>query len=104
AEDGIRIFRVTGVQTCALPILEFNTDGLIQELPWWYEGTPVEQLGTIDPYKRIEAETIAWSEGLKTDTDGNAGMYVTDIQDGDRSEERRVGREGRREVIGYPEQ
>src|SRR5690606_9110749 len=70
-------------RSVAVAKMEFNTDGSIQELPWWYEGTPVEQLGTIDPYKRIEAETIAWSEGLKTDTDGNAGMYVTDIQDGD---------------------
>src|SRR5690606_40218672 len=39
AEDGIRAFRVTGVQTCALPILCYadGSDGF--PLDWWY-GLP----------------------------------------------------------------
>ena len=39
-------------------------------------------MGKLDPYRRVEAETIAWSEGLKTEK-SEAGMYVTAIHDGD---------------------
>src|SRR5690606_14841841 len=42
AEDGIRDFHVTGVQTCALPILSFSGDGArrvrvgyVREMPVW---------------------------------------------------------------------
>ncbi len=66
--------------------MEFNPDGTIRELPWWEEAPSVEQLGTLDPYRRVEAETIAWSEGMKSrpvgpaDSDaggaGSGGMCV----------------------------
>ncbi|EHQ28868.1 glycoside hydrolase family 43 protein [Mucilaginibacter paludis] len=46
--------------------ISFNADGTIQKLPFWsVEG--VKQLGKLNPYNRVEAETIAYSEGLKTD-------------------------------------
>jgi arabinoxylan arabinofuranohydrolase len=45
--------------------LTFNADGTIQKHPFWSEN--VKQLGTVNPYVRVEAETIAYSEGLKTD-------------------------------------
>ncbi len=70
--------------------MTFNPDGTIQELPWWEEGTPVEPVGTLDPYKRTEAETIAWSEGLKTGRNNNSGIYVTSINDGDHIKVRAV--------------
>lgn len=44
----------------------YNEDGTIQKLPWW-STTGVEQVGKLDPYKRNEAETMAFSEGVKTD-------------------------------------
>jgi hypothetical protein len=47
--------------------LTYNADGTIQKLPFW-STTGVKQLGTLNPYNRIEAETIAYSEGLKTET------------------------------------
>ncbi|MEO7045024.1 MAG: glycoside hydrolase family 43 protein [Ferruginibacter sp.] len=44
----------------------YNPDGTIQPLPYWTkEG--VKQIGTFNPYRRVEAETIAFSEGLKTE-------------------------------------
>ncbi|WP_071146073.1 glycoside hydrolase family 43 protein [Bacteroides ihuae] len=46
--------------------LKYNTDGSIQKLPFW-STTGVKQLGTVNPYNRIEAETMAFSEGLKTE-------------------------------------
>lgn len=59
--------------------ITFNPDGTIQELPWWEEGTPVNPVGTLNPYKRTEAETIAWCEGLKTKSNASGGIYVTAV-------------------------
>lgn len=63
--------------------MTYNPDGTIQELPWWDEGVSVEQVELLDPFKQIEAETIAWSEGLKTKCSSEAGMYVTSIHNND---------------------
>lgn len=46
--------------------ITFNPDGTIQKLPFW-STTGVQRIGTIDPFRRVEAETIAYSEGVKTD-------------------------------------
>ncbi|MDI1256190.1 MAG: glycoside hydrolase family 43 protein [Flavobacterium sp.] len=61
--------------------LNFNPDGTIIELPWWSE-TGVKPIGQLNPFKRTEAETIAWSQGLKTAKSSN-GIYVTAIDNGD---------------------
>lgn len=61
--------------------ITYNADGTIQKLPFWStEGTV--QLGTLNPYARVEAETIAWESGVKTDKDSVAGVYVTNISNG----------------------
>lgn len=73
---------------------DYNADGGIPEVPWW-EGHGVEQLGHLDPYRRVEAETIAWTSRIKRDTDRpfdwapgvhtasgpGKGMHVADIVD-----------------------
>jgi hypothetical protein len=46
--------------------LIYNADGTIQELPFW-STSGVKQLGTVNPYNQTEAETMAFSEGLKTE-------------------------------------
>ncbi|MEO7489006.1 MAG: glycoside hydrolase family 43 protein, partial [Ferruginibacter sp.] len=51
---------------CVEKIL-YNADGTIQKLPFW-STTGVKQLGTLNPYNKVEAETIAFSEGVKTAT------------------------------------
>jgi arabinoxylan arabinofuranohydrolase len=56
--------------------MEFNPDGTIRELPWWEEAEAVAQLGALDPYRRVEAETIAWSEGMKSSPAGPGGMCI----------------------------
>src|SRR5438270_9296858 len=71
AEDGIRDLTVTGVQTCALPILRRRgederrradlVDGVL--------GVPLQESHEVAPRNRVQAEV--------------------------RSEERRVGKEGR---------
>jgi arabinoxylan arabinofuranohydrolase len=52
-------------RSVCLETITYNTDGTIQKLPFW-TTTGVKQMGTMNPYNRIEAETIAYSEGIKT--------------------------------------
>ena len=44
-------------------------------------GAP--QVGSLDPYVRIEAETIAFSKGLSTEPSDDGGIHVTSINNGD---------------------
>ena len=46
--------------------MTYNTDGSIIKLPWWAE-TKNLQNGSLNPYTKNEAETMAYSEGLKTE-------------------------------------
>jgi arabinoxylan arabinofuranohydrolase len=45
----------------------YNSDGTIQKLPWWAE-TEIPHFGTLNPYLKNEAETMAYSAGLKTES------------------------------------
>ncbi|WP_338357419.1 glycoside hydrolase family 43 protein [Yeosuana marina] len=60
----------------------YNADGTIQNHHYWSVEGP-KQIETLNPFKRNEAETIAWSEGVKTDKSSQVGVYVTQIQSGD---------------------
>ncbi|WP_423127514.1 glycoside hydrolase family 43 protein [Gaoshiqia sp. Z1-71] len=76
--------------------MEYNADGTIKNRHYWSVEGP-EQVGTLNPYIRVEAETMAWSEGLKThfetewegDFDWARGkkiadrLFVTSINHGD---------------------
>ena len=60
--------------------LKFNPDGSVVQMTMTKEGaTPV---ATLNPYQRVEAETIAWESGVKTAKNDDVGVYVTDIHDG----------------------
>lgn len=63
--------------------LDYNQDGTIKELAWWDDGIGVSPVEELNPYKRVEAETMAWSQGIKTAEDDKVGMYVTSIHNGD---------------------
>lgn len=43
----------------------YNADGTIQNRPYFSIEGP-EQVSELNPYIRVEAETMAWSEGVKT--------------------------------------
>jgi hypothetical protein len=43
----------------------YNPDGTIQNRHYWSVEGP-EQVEPLNPFKRVEAETMAWSEGVKT--------------------------------------
>ena len=66
--------------TC-LEQFEYNADGTIPSIIPTEEGIKTS-LENLNPYKRTEAETIAWSEGVKTES-GSNGVYVTKINNGD---------------------
>jgi hypothetical protein len=68
--------------------LKFNPDGSVPMLQPTREGpAPV---ATLDPYKRVEAETIAWSSGVKIEPSSAGGQNVRDIHDGAYIEVRNV--------------
>ncbi|HSH96277.1 MAG TPA: family 43 glycosylhydrolase [Roseimicrobium sp.] len=61
--------------------LKFKPDGSVPMVQPTNEGpAPV---ATLDPYKRVEAETIAWSSGVKIEPSSAGGQNVRDIHDGD---------------------
>jgi hypothetical protein len=61
--------------------LKFNADGTVPTLNMTTNGpAPV---GYLNPFKRTEAETIAWESGVETAKNGAVGIYVTDISNGD---------------------
>lgn len=61
----------------------YGADGSIPPITMSSEGPSA--IATLDPFQQVEAETIAFSSGLKTEvcTDTGAGMNVTSIHDGD---------------------
>lgn len=67
--------------------MTYNADGTIQELPYFHDCT-LNQIGTFDPYRHVEAETMAWGYGLKT-TPKNEwaadrwNQLVTDVDNGE---------------------
>ena len=78
--------------------ITYNADGTIQEVPYWLDQKPMQQLHWLNPYQRVEAETMAWGYGLKSAkmgientgvvanmpaSTGKKNMYVTDINDGE---------------------
>src|SRR5690606_40079742 len=95
AEDGIRDFHVTGVQTCALPILIFADAGA--------NMYPVDS--SISGPSLVDQPLFGALNGLNIDTTADGGDLAAAGSDryvliaakgaGGRSEERRVGKEGR---------
>lgn len=61
----------------------YGADGSIPKLTMSTKGPTA--VATLDPFKQVEAETIAFSSGLKTQvcTDTGAGMNVSSISNGD---------------------
>jgi hypothetical protein len=76
----------------------YNQDGTIPESPYWLDHKPMKQLEWFNPFKRVEAETMAWGYGLKTAkmgientgvvekmpySTGRKNMYVYDLNNGE---------------------
>ena len=76
--------------------ITYHADGTIQEIPYWLDQQPMKQLQWLNPYQRVEAETMAWGFGLKSakmgientgvvkdmpESTGKKNMYIFDIDD-----------------------
>lgn len=59
----------------------YNADGTIPNIPVTKTG-PV-QIGTLNPYDTVQAETIAWAQGLKTFKATDGGIHVDSVNNGD---------------------
>ncbi len=75
-----------GYRSTHLNPVVFQEDGTIQKVEADMKG--VEQLKPLDPYTRVEAETMAWSAGIEVEPHGSdEGLYgqmaVTAIENGD---------------------
>ena len=60
----------------------FNADGSIPLIAPTKGGVK-ESAANLNPFVRVEAETIAWEEGIETAKDEKTGVYVTDISNDD---------------------
>ena len=77
-----------GYRSTHIDPIELNSDGTIRPISGTYEG--ISQLKTINPYERIDAETVAWNAGIKIADCAEEGKLfkdfnrqITDLQDGD---------------------
>lgn len=68
-------------RSVAVEKFEYNPDGTIPVIMPTGEG--VAPVGTLNPYRRVEAETIAWSDGVGVEPNSQTGVYVSDIHNGD---------------------
>lgn len=62
--------------------MHYNEDGTIQEVPYWAD-TKLEQVGTFNPFRKVEAETMAWGYGLKTAPNADKSLSVVDVNNGE---------------------
>src|SRR5256885_6117637 len=67
AEDGIRDYKVTGVQTCALPIFVIHPQSVVHSMVELVDGSIIAQLGATDmrlPIQYAFSYPERWSSPL----------------------------------------
>src|SRR5262249_58808836 len=95
---GMRDWSVTGVQTCALPIFDIEPEpypGLATDLQPPTSVLLTQARGTSRVHEAIFEDRLEWLTGLQA---MGASIDITDTHHAaihGRSEERRVGKEGR---------
>jgi hypothetical protein len=68
-------------RSVAVEKFNYNADGTIPTINMTTDGPP--QTGSLDPYVRQEAETMAWSSGIETEPSSEGGMNLSWIENGD---------------------
>ena len=67
---------------------QFNDDGTIVRID---PSSGIKNAAeNLNPFKRVEAETIAWGEGVETAKNEQVGVYVSDLNNGDHIKVRSV--------------
>lgn len=67
-------------RSTAIEEFKYNADGTIPTVTMTKTG--VEPVATFNPYNRVEAETMAWSEKCKIDQNDKVGVYITQTRTG----------------------
>ncbi len=65
----------------AIEKLNYKPDGSIEQVTYTTDG--IVQVEGLNPYTRIEAETMATQKGVETEICSNGGMNVTAVKNGD---------------------
>ncbi len=65
----------------AIERLNYNADGTIQQIAYTTNGVP--QLANVDPYARVEAETMAGQSGIEPEPGSEGGMNLTAVSNND---------------------
>ncbi|MDG9676942.1 family 43 glycosylhydrolase [Micromonospora sp. DH14] len=68
-------------RSVAVEKFTYNSNGTFPTINMTTTGAP--QIGTVNPYVRQEAETIAWGSGIETEASSEGGMNVGWIENGD---------------------
>lgn len=68
-------------RSVAIEEFVYNEDGSFPTILPTDEG--VKPVGVFNPFRKVEAETMAYSRGVKTEQNVDIGVYVTDIHNGD---------------------
>ncbi len=68
-------------RSVAVEEFKYNSDGTFPIINATADG--VRPVAMLDPYKRVEAETMAFSSGVRTEQNEETGVYVSDIHNGD---------------------
>jgi len=68
-------------RSVAIEEFTYNADGSFPTILPTDEG--VKPVAAFNPLRRVEAETMAFSKGVKTEQNDIVGVYVTDIHNGD---------------------
>jgi beta-xylosidase len=68
-------------RSVAVEEFKYNKDGSFPIIQPTSAG--VEPIGTMNPKNRVEAETMAFSKGVRVEQNEETGVYVSDIHNGD---------------------
>ena len=68
-------------RSVAVEEFKYNADGSFPKIMPTDAG--VKPVGVFNPYRKVEAETMAFSKGVKTEQNDEVGVYVSDIHNGD---------------------
>ena len=68
-------------RSVAIEEFKYNKDGSFPTILPTSAG--VQSIGTMNPKNRVEAETMAFSKGVKVEQNAETGVYVSDIHSGD---------------------
>ena len=68
-------------RSVAVEEFKYNADGSFPTIMPTDEG--VKPIAEFNPFRKVEAETMAFSKGIKTEQNDQVCVYVTDIHNGD---------------------